>query len=96
MQGGVPYIQSLRNQCHTKGSTFYIWHMWNCITLNFVTTLRSVQSRIADIYIFGERAKRARHSQVCSIENRGYIYTRKMVPIIGRASSWVEIILYVR
>ena len=24
--------------------------------------------------IFGERAKRARHSQVCSIENRGYIY----------------------
>ena len=26
------------------------------------------------IYIIGERAKRARHSQVCSIENRGYIY----------------------
>ena len=25
------------------------------------------------IYIFGERAKRARHSLVCSIENRGYI-----------------------
>ena len=25
-------------------------------------------------YIIGERAKRARHSQVCSIENRGYIY----------------------
>ena len=23
--------------------------------------------------IIGERAKRARHSQVCSIENRGYI-----------------------
>ena len=20
-------------------STFYIWHMWNCITLNFVTTV---------------------------------------------------------
>ena len=37
-------------------------------------TLRSVQSRIADLYIIGERAKRARHSQVCSIENRGYIY----------------------
>ena len=28
--------------------------------------------------IIGERAKRARHSQVCSIENRGYI----MVPEI--------------
>ena len=26
------------------------------------------------IMIIGERAKRARHSQVCSIENRGYIY----------------------
>ena len=25
-------------------------------------------------FIVGERAKRARHSQVCSIENRGYIY----------------------
>ena len=25
-------------------------------------------------WIIGERAKRARHSQVCSIENRGYIY----------------------
>ena len=40
--------------------------------------------------VVGERAKRARHSQVCSIENRGYIYilyTRKMVPIMGRASS---------
>ena len=26
------------------------------------------------VRIIGERAKRARHSQVCSIENRGYIY----------------------
>ena len=54
MQGGVPYIQSLRNQCHNTCSTFYIWHMWNCITLNFVTnyTLRSVQSRIADIHVY--------------------------------------------
>ena len=25
-------------------------------------------------YVIGERAKRASHSQVCSIENRGYIY----------------------
>ena len=28
----------------------------------------------SDIAIIGERAKRARLSQVCSIENRGYIY----------------------
>ena len=26
------------------------------------------------VLVIGERAKRARHSQVCSIENRGYIY----------------------
>ena len=26
------------------------------------------------LFLIGERAKRARHSQVCSIENRGYIY----------------------
>ena len=39
----------------------------------------SVQLRIADIYIIGERAKRARHSQVCSIENRIYIIIIIMV-----------------
>ena len=32
-------------------------------------------ARILEIdQVIGERAKRARHSQVCSIENRGYIY----------------------
>ena len=29
---------------------------------------------ITCILLIGERAKQARHSQVCSIENRGYIY----------------------
>ena len=29
--------------------------------------------------LIGERAKRARHSQVCSIENRIYIYTRNVL-----------------
>ena len=33
-----------------------------------------VQTRFRVIYIIGERAMRARHSLVCSIENRGYIY----------------------
>ena len=27
-----------------------------------------------EVIVVGERAKRARHSQVCSIKNRGYIY----------------------
>ena len=36
-------------------------------------SLRFIRTKIAHT-IIGERAKRARHSQVCSIENRGYIY----------------------
>ena len=32
--------------------------------------------------VIGERAKRARHSQVCSIENRGYIYILYIVRAI--------------
>ena len=35
---------------------------------------RPVMGTIFLVIIIGERAKRARHSQVCSIENRGYIY----------------------
>ena len=40
------------------------------------TTCYQFQSFRMDMLgcIIGERAKRARHSQVCSIENRGYIY----------------------
>ena len=36
------------------------------------------------ISLIGERAKRARHSQVCSIENRGYILLlEKWFPLWG-------------
>ena len=34
----------------------------------------SEKTSLKKLMIIGERAKRARHSQVCSIENRGYIY----------------------
>ena len=36
-------------------STFYIWHMWNCITLNFVTsniTLSGLFNRESRIYMY--------------------------------------------
>ena len=36
--------------------------------------MKKLMKMIIIIIIIGERAKRARHSQVCSIENRGYIY----------------------
>ena len=39
----------------------------------------SEKTRIKKLMIIGERAKRARHSQVCSIENRGYIFIYIMV-----------------
>ena len=51
-------------------------------------SLRVIRTKFART-IIGERAKRARHSHVCSIENRGY--TRKMVPIMGRASSELKL-----
>ena len=35
---------------------------------------RPVMGTIFLVYIIGERAKRVRHSQVCSIENRGYTW----------------------
>ena len=39
----------------------------------YSVTVESITLRFV-LYIIGERAKRARHYQVCSIENRGYIY----------------------
>ena len=40
-----------------------------------IASVHSEKTRLKKIImIIGERAKRARHSQVCSIENRGYIY----------------------
>ena len=47
--------------------------------------------------IIGERAKRARHSQVCTIENRGYIMVRAIsvysagVPYAARFTAAVKI-----
>ena len=46
-------------------------HMCMCIIVN-VSTYRQMCMCII-VNVIGERAKRARHSQVCSIENRIYI-----------------------
>ena len=44
--------------------------------------------RMYPIYmLIGERAKRARHSQVCSIENRGYIYIYTKYSTLPRGIS---------
>ena len=52
--------------------------------------------------VIGERAKRARHSQVCSIENRGYIYhwrasevSETLSGLFNRESYIYYILLYI-
>ena len=46
------------------------------LTYRIISSYELARSIMGTIFlvIIGERAKRARHSQVCSIENRGYIY----------------------
>ena len=51
---------------------FYISNLLSYIQNNFSYEL--ARPIMGIIFLVGERAKRARHSQVCSIENRGYIY----------------------
>ena len=50
-------------------------HTSERVNLSIAIQLFSLKAG-STVYIdrIGERAKRARHSQVCSIENRGYIY----------------------
>ena len=54
---------------------FDISNLLSYIQNNFKLWARSPHNgnHFSSIYIIGERAKLVRHSQVCSIENRGYI-----------------------
>ena len=53
--------------------------------------------KYTSVVIIGERAKRARHSQVCTIENRRYIVVRAIsvysagVPYVARFTAAVKI-----
>ena len=41
MPGGVPYIQSLRNQCHTKGKYLVVVIFWTeCMLRKFGNEIR--------------------------------------------------------
>ena len=66
------YLKSVENDIPLSkliGPCFY-----SVSPILFLKTKRNDLARPIMGTIFGERAKRARHSQVCSIENRGYIY----------------------
>ena len=60
--------------CKARRSASHVnkefWQQFQNYALPSLWVIRANFSRT----IIGERAKRARHSQVCSIENRGYIY----------------------
>ena len=62
---------------------FDISNLLSYIQNNFSYELaRPIMGTIFLVMIIGERAKRARHSHVCSIENCGYIYYHNILYIV--------------
>ena len=77
--------------CKARRSTSHVnKEFWQQFQNYAPPSLWVIRTKFARTIIIGERAKRARHSQVCAIENR--IYTRKMVPIPRRASSFLVVV----
>ena len=71
------YLKSVENVI-TLGKLIGLLFLF-CLPLLSILFLKTKRNDLASpvmgtIFLVGERAKRARHSQVCSIENRGYIY----------------------
>ena len=61
--------------CKARRSASHVnKEFWQQFQNNASLSLRVIRTKVART-IIGERAKRARHSQVFSIENRGYIYS---------------------
>ena len=56
----------------------------------------TLQNFLQTIYfeVIGVRAKRARHSQVCSIENRGYNWASEASPTLGCSIEISRDIIY--
>ena len=72
------YLKSVENVI-TLGKLIGLLFLF-CLPLLSILFLKTKRNDLARpvmgtiFLVIGERAKRARHSQVCSIENRGYIY----------------------
>ena len=85
----LPGKRDLYRCCKARRSASHVnKEFWQQFQNYAPPSLRVIRTKFARI-IIGERAKRARHSQVCSIENRGYIYIlEKWFPLWGeRAHS---------
>ena len=70
------YLKSVENVI-TLGKLIGLLFLF-CLPLLSILFLKTKRNDLArpvmgTIFFVGERAKRARHSQVCSIENRRYI-----------------------
>ena len=71
------YLKSVENVI-TLGKLIGLLFLF-CLPLLSILFLKTKRNDLTPpvmgtIFLVGERTKRARHSQVCSIENRGYIY----------------------
>ena len=72
------YLKSVENVI-TLGKLIGLLFLF-CLPLLSILFLETKRNDLARpvmgtiFLVIGERTKRARHSQVCSIENRGYIY----------------------
>ena len=60
--------------CFLLHSTLFFISQTSYRTYKIISSYELARPIMGTIFLVGERAKRARHSQVCSIENRGYIY----------------------
>ena len=76
-----PILHTLYYTLHTEHAYCLSYRFLNNVVITTVIEMvETLDGRIGKRsvervrYVIGERAKRARHSQVCSIENRGYIY----------------------
>ena len=84
------YSKFLGLFCSVSISSFFLFFKKTNIVHTFLYNELARLGMGTNIVV-GERAKQARHSQVCSIENRGYIYiyTSKMVHIVRRVSELI-------
>ena len=61
--------------CFLLHSILFLIFQTSYRTYKIISSYELARPLMGTIFlVIGERAKRARHSQVCSIENRGYIY----------------------
>ena len=60
--------------CFLLHSILFLISQTSYRTYKIISSYELARPIMGTIFLVGERAARARHSQVCSIENRGYIY----------------------